>query len=582
MENFDKNLIITGAILFATFYLFYRSMFKFKKLTNFQQQNRWQIINKQLVILVCLLGFSYGFDYILKNFLYEFFISIIQIQVSQDSFILSGFGLISSLLILFNFKINSYIDSKDERIVNITQEATFANFIPKPREVKPIRFYSHFFNGISLERSAKDYTIQNVKLNIDLKDIQTFKTEQEEQAVKINNFYKRLIDYVNSKASLFNYLKIEQFEIEECNNMLDLKILIFNRFQNLTNKQYFASISQLFQIANNDETEFLSFLRDSQHNRFSSTALKHASLIFKNGSVKMSKIVDNNKFRVENQTQIDIDEIKLINMISSNSFFLYIFIGVAMFNHLYYLGFTLFAFILTFNMQKQITKNKVKNELIKDLNLISNDNLNNKYAVKLGTLVKEHKNNYEIISFLNSIKKKFGFKYDAESIDSQILTSSKSNTITPVLFSDKMLKDHTALMATSGGGKTELLMNAYIESTIARGGGVFCVFGKSDNIFLQKVQSVAAKYNRLQDVLIYDFAEEKSGKTNSNTINMFELGNAKNIITTLVSIANFKDDTWGEGAKALLTSFLKFVLTLRDANFFIDISTNRYCLQLKK
>lgn len=286
MENFDKNLIISGAILFGTFYLFYRSMFKFKKLTNYQQQNRWQIINKQGVILVCLLVFFYGFDYVLKNFLYEFFVSITQIQLTQNTFILSGFGLISLLLIVLNFKINSYINSKDERVVNITQEATFENFIPKTREVKPIRFYSHFFNGISLERSAKDYTIQNVKLNIDLKDIQVFKTEQEGKAVKINNFYKRLIDYINLKASLFGYEKITQFEIQECNHILDLKILIFNRFQNLTNKQYFASVSQLFQIANSDETEFLSFLRDSQHNRFSSTALKHASLFLQMGVIK--------------------------------------------------------------------------------------------------------------------------------------------------------------------------------------------------------------------------------------------------------------------------------------------------------
>lgn len=286
MENFDKNLIITGGILFVTFYLFYRSLFKFKKLTNYQQQNRWQIINKQGVILVCLLGFSYGFDYVVKNFLYEFFLNLTHIQVTYNTFILSGFGLISLLLIFLNFKINSYIDRKDERVVNITQEATFANFIPKPREVKPIRFYSHFFNGISLERSAKDYTIQNVTLNIDLKDIQVFKTEQEEKTVKINNFYRRLIDYINLKASLFGYEKITQFEIQECNHILDLKILIFNRFQNLTNKQYFASVSQLFQIANSDETEFLSFLRDSQHNRFSSTALKHASLFLQMGVLK--------------------------------------------------------------------------------------------------------------------------------------------------------------------------------------------------------------------------------------------------------------------------------------------------------
>ena len=286
-----------------------------------------------------------------------------------------------------------------------------------------------------------------------------------------------------------------------------------------------------------------------------------------------NNVIDNNKFRVENQTQIDLDEIKLINMIASNSFFIYIFIGVAMFNHLYYLAFALFAFTLTFNIQKQQAKNKIKEEIVKDLNLVSNDNLNNKYSIKLGTLVKDHLKDVEVLSFFNSLKKMFGFKYEATKIiESQVLSSSKNNTITPCLQTDEMLREHTCLMATTGGGKTELLLNAYIESTIARGGGVFAVFGKSDVATLQKVQSIAAKYNSLQNVLIYDFAEEKSGKTNSNTINVFELGNAKNIITTLVNIADFETDTWGKGSKAYLTSFLKFILTLRDANFFISPS----------
>ncbi|MCT7570411.1 TraG/TraD/VirD4 family protein [Aliarcobacter butzleri] len=286
----------------------------------------------------------------------------------------------------------------------------------------------------------------------------------------------------------------------------------------------------------------------------------------------MSKIIDNNKFRLENQTQLDIDEVKLINMIASNLFFIYILIGIAIFNHLYSLAFALFAYTFTFNIQKQIARNKVKHELTKDLNLVSNDNLNNEYSVKLGTLVKEHKKDLTKISFYNSLKKRFGFPFEAPKVESQILTSSKSNTITPCLQTDEMLREHTCLMATTGGGKTELLLNAYIESTIARGGGVFSVFGKSDNAILQKIHSIAAKYNRLQDVLVYDFAENKKGKTNSNTINVFELGNSRNIITTLVNIADFETDTWGKGAKAYLTSFLKFVLTLRDANFFIDVS----------
>lgn len=286
MQNYDKDLIITGAILLATFYLFHRSIFKFKKLTNYQQHNRWQIINKQGFIIAFVLAFAYGFDYVSKNYLYQFFIDTTQKQIILDMFVGYGFGFIALVLFLINLKINSYINQKDESEVSITQEATFANFEPKPRELKPIRFYSHFFNAISVERSAKDFTIQSVKLNIDLKDIQKYKIEQEEKAVKINNFYKRLITYINSKASLFEYEKITQFEIQECNNMLDLKIIIFKRFQNLTNKQYFASISQLFQIANNDETEFLSFLRDSQHNRFSSTAIKHASLFLQIGVLK--------------------------------------------------------------------------------------------------------------------------------------------------------------------------------------------------------------------------------------------------------------------------------------------------------
>lgn len=286
MQNFDKNLIITFAILFVTLYLLHKSLFRFKKLTNYQQQNRWGILNKQGFILAFILAFSYGFDYISKNYLYQFFVNVTQKQITLDIFVGYAFGLITLVLFLLNIKVNSYINSKDEREVSITQEATFADFVPKPREVKPIRFYSHFFNSISVERSAKDYTIQAVKLNIDLKDIQKYKTEQEEKVVKIGKFYTRLLEYINSKASLFGYEKITQFEIQECNNMLEFKILLFKKFQNLTNKQYFASISQLFQIANNDETEFLSFLRDSQHYRFSSTAIKHASLFLQMGVLK--------------------------------------------------------------------------------------------------------------------------------------------------------------------------------------------------------------------------------------------------------------------------------------------------------
>ena len=286
MEYFDKNIIVLSLILASTFYLFYRSLFHTKKLTTFQQHNRWQLINKQGVILAFILALSYGYDYVLKNYLYQFFMNLFQVQIPQNTFVLYGFGLIAILVFLLNFKLSSYINSKDERVVNIEQEATFANFKPIARVVKPIRYYSHYFNGISLERSPKDYTIQNVRLNINLNDIENFKAEQEQKELKINDFYKRLINYINSNSKIFGYQKIEEYEIQNCKNMLELKILIYNRFKNLTSKQYFASISQLFQLANNDESQFLAFLRDSQHSKFSSISIKHASLFFKMGVIK--------------------------------------------------------------------------------------------------------------------------------------------------------------------------------------------------------------------------------------------------------------------------------------------------------
>lgn len=277
MQNFDKDLIITFGILFSVCYLFYRSIIKFSKLTKFQQNNRWELINKQGYILAFILAFAYGFDYILKNYLYYFFVEITQKNIYQDTFVSYAFGIITLVLFLFNMKVNSYIKSKDERVVNISQETTY--FKPVPKKVKEIKHYSHYFNGIQLERSPKDYTIQAVKLNIDLNDIKKYKIEQEAMPVEISKFYRFLINYINSKSKIFKFPKIEQVEIEECSNMLDFKTLIFNRFQNLSNNRYFvSSITQLFQISNPDETEFLTFLRDSQHNKFSSRALKHACL----------------------------------------------------------------------------------------------------------------------------------------------------------------------------------------------------------------------------------------------------------------------------------------------------------------
>jgi len=288
--------------------------------------------------------------------------------------------------------------------------------------------------------------------------------------------------------------------------------------------------------------------------------------------------MQNKKIRVNNFTRIDKDEEKLIE----DLYFIYmpigfIFILIAFFSKFYFVAFAYILYFFTFRFQKNIAPRKRKEKSINDLSLISNDNLKNKYSVHLGSLVKTHKKNLDVLNLFNTFKKSLGFTYEIkETIPSQKLTSNKNNAITPILINDEMLREHCALMATSGGGKTELLINSYIESTIARGAGVFSVFGKADNIMLQRVQSICAKYNRLSDLLVFDFNPNKVGKFHSNSINLFELGAAKDVITMFVNIAEIdtRNDNggWNAKSKKYLTSILRTLLILRDSDFFIDVT----------
>lgn len=286
---------------------------------------------------------------------------------------------------------------------------------------------------------------------------------------------------------------------------------------------------------------------------------------------------NNDRIRVNTYTKIDDSEEKLLDEIFWSSYlWIILFFVFSIGLKIHFFAFALFIYFFSFKFQKNLLRNKNKETKIKELSLLNNDNLKNKYSVHLGTLVKKHKKDVDVLTLYNQVKKFFGFDYEIEkTIPSQKLTSSKSNAITPVLIDDSILRQHCALMATSGGGKTELLLNSYIESSISKGSGVFAIFGKADNSMLQRVQSICATYNRLSDLLIFDFNPDKRGKFNSNTINLFELGASKDIITMLTSIADLEgndDGSWNGKAKLFLSSLLKVILTLRDANFFLDIS----------
>jgi len=90
--------------------------------------------------------------------------------------------------------------------------------------------------------------------------MQEFK-ELQDKPVQITQFYSKLIEYINIKAEIFEYQKISNEDLKQIITVKILKLLILSKFEIFKENQYFPSISQLFQIATPEETEFLKFLK---------------------------------------------------------------------------------------------------------------------------------------------------------------------------------------------------------------------------------------------------------------------------------------------------------------------------------
>ena len=244
---------------------------KHKKLTNFQRSNRNNFVIKQGVILVVLIAISMGLNHIL-TLVYPYFQN--NISQTESVFKFQVFATMGLVFLLVNFFYNRKLELVDERVVKLNQDTTF-NISPVQKIVKKIKDYAHFYSGISYDYSPKDFTIQNVTINISKEDMQEFNELQDKQ-VQITQFYSKLIEYINLKSEIFDYQKISNEDLKEIKTVKTLKLLIISKFEIFKDNQYFPSVSQLFQIANPDETEFLNFLRDYSHDKYSSLSLKHA------------------------------------------------------------------------------------------------------------------------------------------------------------------------------------------------------------------------------------------------------------------------------------------------------------------
>ncbi|AYJ79605.1 hypothetical protein AN286_05400 [Aliarcobacter cryaerophilus ATCC 43158] len=277
--------LMTDRVIF--YYIFFSSIIilltmlwgltKYKKLTNFQRSNRNNFVIKQGIILVVLIAISMGLNHIL-TFTFEHFQN--NISQTESIFKFQVFATIGLVFLVVNYFYNRKLELVDERVVKLNQETPLFNFSSVQKIVKKIKDYSHFYSGITYDYSPKDFTIQNVTINISKADMEEFNELQDKQ-VQINQFYSKLIEYINLKSETFDYKKISDEDLQQIKTVKTLKFLIITKFEIFKENQYFPSISQLFQIANPEETEFLNFLRDYSHDKYSSLSLKHAIFYIK-------------------------------------------------------------------------------------------------------------------------------------------------------------------------------------------------------------------------------------------------------------------------------------------------------------
>lgn len=263
------------------YYIFFVSMFillsilwgltKDKKLTGYQRSNRTNLVIKQGIILVSLIALSMGLNHILTLIYAQIQDSLNQIETS---FKFQVFGLLALFFLVVNYLYNRKLELVDERVVKLKQDTPF-NLSPVQRAVKKIKDYAHFYSGITYEYSPKDFTIQNVTINITNADMQEF-SKLQDKPIQITQFYSKLIEYINIKAVVFEYQKISNEDLKQIKTVKTLKLLIISKFDIFKENQYFPNISQLFQISTPEETDFLNFLRDYSHDKYSSLSLKHA------------------------------------------------------------------------------------------------------------------------------------------------------------------------------------------------------------------------------------------------------------------------------------------------------------------
>jgi len=151
------------------------------------------------------------------------------------------------------------------------------------------------------------------------------------------------------------------------------------------------------------------------------------------------------------------------------------------------------------------------------------------------------------------------------------------------------IRQHMGFFATTGGGKTELILGI-LTNALSWGSGCLMVDGKGDTKTYASLYSLARRFGRDDDVLVLSFMTGgkriKGHKGPSNTLNMLATGDytmLSEMFKSLMSSGKGGGDMWEQRAQSLVTVLLKPLTEKRDAGLIsLDVKMVRDHIPLKK
>ncbi|EKO3607052.1 hypothetical protein M6C35_001960 [Vibrio metschnikovii] len=139
-----------------------------------------------------------------------------------------------------------------------------------------------------------------------------------------------------------------------------------------------------------------------------------------------------------------------------------------------------------------------------------------------------------------------------------------------VWFSNSMLRQHCAFLATTGSGKTFTITSMASGNALIWGAGYAYIDAKADLDIIRMHQSMMWRTNRIDDLFIlnyirgardrYAYASDRT----TNTYNLLETGSASQNTETMKSLMDGDGDIWAKRADSLLSSILRPTHYMRD------------------